>query len=199
MADVNAVLQTLQTEVGKPYVWGATGPNTFDCSGLVQYVYGQNGIQLPRTAAEQAKVGQSVPIGSQQPGDLVFSNWEGGRAVTHVAVYVGNGEVIEAPEPGKNVEVSALNSGYLAHVSNIQRVNGVSGTATTSVAGGGLDPFAGVTSAINGIGQSFAGIGALATTLNKLALPQTWVRAFAGLVGTVLVFMGIWRLMAEVK
>lgn len=202
MPDINALISGLRSELGKRYVYGAAGPNTFDCSGLVQYVYGQNGIRLPRTSREQAKVGQTIPKGQQQPGDLVFSSWDSAPGVDHVGVYIGGGQMIVAPHTGDVVKVQALSPSYLTHVTNIQRVTGITGTASgipDTGGGSGLDPFAGVTAALDGIGSSFATIGGVADTAAKLALPQTWVRIAAGLAGVVLVFFGLWKLVQEVK
>lgn len=206
MPDVNALISGLRAELGKRYVYGAAGPNTFDCSGLVQYVYGQNGIRLPRTSREQAKVGQTIPKGQQQPGDLVFSSWDSAPGVDHVGVYIGNGQMIVAPHTGDVVKVQALTPSYLTHVTNIQRVTGITGTAAGGAlpaggggGGSGLDPFAGVTASLNNIGSSFATIGGVADTAAKLALPQTWVRIVAGFAGVVLVFFGLWKLVQEVK
>lgn len=202
MADVNAILTMLKSELGKPYVWGAEGPNTFDCSGLVQYVYGHNGITLPRTSLEQSKQGLTIPKGQQQPGDLVFSDWEGKGVVSHVSVYVGGGQVIEAPEPGQNVKITPLSATYMAHVKNIQRV-GITGSAGVDFTGSGTaqstTQFDGITAALNGVGQSFAGIAQTASILDKLTMPQFWVRVGAGLAGTTLVFFGLWKLTSEVR
>lgn len=206
MADINALIAGLRAELGKNYVYGATGPNTFDCSGLVQYVYGQNGIHLPRTSKEQGKVGQTIPKGQQAPGDLVFSNWDSNPDIDHVSVYIGGGQVIEAPHTGAQVRIVPLSPNYLNHVTNIQRVTGITGTAAAGApvagdggGGSGLDPFSGITSALDGIGQSFQGIAGLATTASKLALPQTWVRIMSGLLGVFLLVFGLWKLVQEVK
>lgn len=202
MADINALISGLRAQLGKPYVWGATGPSSFDCSGLVQYVYGQNGIHLPRTSREQAKVGTSVPKGQQQPGDLLFSSWDGAPGVDHVSVYIGGGQMITAPSSGQRVKVAPLNASYLNHVTNIQRVTGVTGTPTGAIGGadtGGADPFSGVTGALSGIGKSLGEVSSLATAANKLALPQWWVRIVAGIAGMFLVVFGLWKLTTEVR
>lgn len=203
MADINAILTALRSELGKPYVWGATGPGSFDCSGLVQYVYGHNGISLPRTSAAQSKVGASVPKGQQQAGDLVFSSWDGNASVDHVSIYIGGGQVIEAPSPGQRVKVTPLSAGYMGHVTNIQRVTGITGSAGVDFAASGTGTsagqFDGITNSLNGIGKSFAGIANTASVLDKLTMPQFWVRVTAGIAGTALVFFGLHKLVGEVR
>ncbi|HEV2633939.1 MAG TPA: C40 family peptidase [Actinocrinis sp.] len=94
------------SELGKPYVWGATGPNDFDCSGLTQHVWAAAGVALPRTSEEQADIGAAIPLSQIQPGDLVV--YFSGR--THVALYVGQGLVIHAPRPGSVVQFAGLTS-----------------------------------------------------------------------------------------
>ncbi|MFD2420906.1 C40 family peptidase [Amycolatopsis pigmentata] len=92
------------TQQGKPYVWGATGPNAYDCSGLVQWAYKQVGVNLPRVAAAQSLVGRPVAQADLQPGDLVFFY----TPVSHVGIYVGGGNVLNAPTAGQNVKISAM-------------------------------------------------------------------------------------------
>jgi cell wall-associated NlpC family hydrolase len=91
--------------LGKPYVWGATGPNAFDCSGLVCYVYAQIGVYLPRVTFSQVHCGQSVPPAELAAGDLVFF-----RGNAHVGIYLGGGWFIHAPHTGDVVKISALSS-----------------------------------------------------------------------------------------
>lgn len=100
------VLDFALAQIGKPYVWGAIGPDTYDCSGLTQKAYMAAGITIPRTAETQyASGGPKVPIGAAQPGDLLFWATDPSNPVTihHVAVYLGNGEVVHAPQPGETV------------------------------------------------------------------------------------------------
>ncbi|MBY8876526.1 C40 family peptidase [Actinacidiphila acidipaludis] len=85
--------------LGAPYVWGATGPNAFDCSGLMLYAYRQAGVELPRTSQEQMNAGPHVPLDQARPGDLVIYRGD----ASHVAMYVGGGMVIHAPYPGARV------------------------------------------------------------------------------------------------
>jgi len=95
-----------KAQVGKPYVWGATGPNAFDCSGLVQYAYGKLGIKLPRTTYAQVEAGKRVSVANLRPGDLVFYY----SGISHVAIYIGNGKIVHASRPGKPVNVAPLHS-----------------------------------------------------------------------------------------
>ncbi|MBD0736115.1 NlpC/P60 family protein [Streptomyces sp. CBMA29] len=85
--------------IGAPYVWGATGPNSFDCSGLMQYAYARAGVSLPRTSQEQMNAGQRVSLDQARPGDLVIYRGD----ASHVAMYVGGGQVVHAPYPGARV------------------------------------------------------------------------------------------------
>jgi cell wall-associated NlpC family hydrolase len=92
------VLQTADRYLGVPYVWGGNTPESgFDCSGFTKYVFAKQGIQLPRTSREQARAGQGVALdfGAFAPGDLLLFA-EPGEAISHVAIYVGNGRIIHA-------------------------------------------------------------------------------------------------------
>ncbi|MDO5721798.1 MAG: C40 family peptidase [Actinomycetaceae bacterium] len=93
--------------IGVPYVWGGTSPAGFDCSGLVQYVYAQVGIHLPRTADAQGYSGTPVSAEDARPGDIVFYPYG------HVGIYVGNGQMIHASQPGQPVaQVPIYGSGW---------------------------------------------------------------------------------------
>ncbi|MEW2613213.1 NlpC/P60 family protein [Streptomyces sp. NPDC047880] len=91
-------------KLGSPYVWGATGPNAFDCSGLVQAAYLAAGVSLPRTTYSQIAAGRRVDRSELLPGDLVFFY----AGVSHVGIYVGNGRMIHAPNPSAPVRVAPL-------------------------------------------------------------------------------------------
>jgi cell wall-associated NlpC family hydrolase len=95
------VLQIAAAQSGDSYVYGASGPDSFDCSGFTQYVFGKVGISLPRTAAEQASM--ATRVSQPQPGDLVFVHNGGGGSVSHVAIYAGGGYWYEASRPGQPV------------------------------------------------------------------------------------------------
>jgi cell wall-associated NlpC family hydrolase len=105
-ARAQKAIQAAYAELGKPYIWGAVGPDGFDCSGLMQHVWSQAGVMLPRTSQEQAEDGPSVPLSQIQPGDLVI--YFAGR--THVGMYVGNGLIIHASRPGSVVQFAAVNA-----------------------------------------------------------------------------------------
>ncbi|CEO13017.1 cell wall hydrolase [[Clostridium] sordellii] len=108
----SAVVNMAYSKLGSPYVWGAEGPNTFDCSGLTSYVFrNAAGVSLPRTSGSQYGVGTSVSKANLQPGDLVFFS-TGGGGISHVGIYVGGGQMIHAPQSGDVVKVSNINSSY---------------------------------------------------------------------------------------
>ena len=109
-----AALRAALSRQGLPYVWGATGPSTFDCSGLVQWAFRQIGIGMPRVAAAQQQVGQPVTADQAQPGDLVFF----GDPAYHVGFYVGGGKFLEAPQSGDVVKVAPLRG----NVTSIRRI-----------------------------------------------------------------------------
>ncbi|MDB0441032.1 C40 family peptidase [Clostridioides difficile] len=110
---VQAVLNLAYSKQGCPYVWGAEGPNTFDCSGFTQYVYRNAvGKKIPRTSKAQSNYGQTVSKANLQPGDLVFFTTNGSGSVSHVGIYVGGGNMIHSPSTGKTVRVTSINSAY---------------------------------------------------------------------------------------
>ncbi len=99
----NIALSAAKSKIGSDYVWGASGPQSFDCSGLVQWAYKQAGVNLPRTSFEQSHVGKPVAYQDLQPGDLVIQ--EGGG---HVAMYAGDGKILQAPQSGETVSYAHL-------------------------------------------------------------------------------------------
>ena len=106
------ILETAYTKLGSPYVWGATGPNSFDCSGFTSWVYRQHGISISRTAQSQSQGGTAVDRANLQPGELVFFGSSSSR-ITHVGIYVGNGQMVHSPQTGDVVKVSGLNRNYV--------------------------------------------------------------------------------------
>lgn len=93
-----------RSQTGKPYVWGASGPGSYDCSGLTQAAWKAAGVTLPRTTWDQVKVGTQVSVASAQPGDLVFFYDD----ISHVGLYIGDGMMIHAPKPGAYVREESI-------------------------------------------------------------------------------------------
>lgn len=130
-ASGSAIVSDAERYLGVPYQWGGTSPTTgFDCSGFTQHVFGDLGISLPRTAAEQqAGAGQSIPsLAQAQPGDLLFF----GSPAEHVGIYVGNGQMINAPHTGAVVRIEPV----WETPSSILRVTGSSGVTSPAAATG---------------------------------------------------------------
>ncbi|MEV8389536.1 MULTISPECIES: NlpC/P60 family protein [unclassified Streptomyces] len=98
------VLAFARAQIGKPYVWGATGPSSYDCSGLTQAAWKAAGVELPRTTWEQVKAGTRVATDDLLPGDLVFFYDD----ISHVGIYIGDGMMIHAPKPGANVREESI-------------------------------------------------------------------------------------------
>ncbi|MER5519157.1 NlpC/P60 family protein [Streptomyces sp. NPDC002763] len=92
------------SKLGSPYVWGATGPNAFDCSGLAQAAYRSAGVSIPRTTYAQINAGRRVSRSELQPGDLVFFY----SGISHVGIYIGNGQMIHAPNPSAPVRIAPV-------------------------------------------------------------------------------------------
>ncbi|MBZ6206537.1 C40 family peptidase [Streptomyces olivaceus] len=93
-----------QAQIGKPYVWGATGPGSYDCSGLTQAAWKAAGVTLPRTTYDQVNAGTTVSVSQAQPGDLVFFYDD----ISHVGLYVGDGKMVHAPKPGAYVREESI-------------------------------------------------------------------------------------------
>jgi cell wall-associated NlpC family hydrolase len=110
----SAAVAAAEGRVGAPYVWGAAGPDAFDCSGLVMWAFAQAGVYLPHYSGAQYDDTIHIPMSDLEPGDLVFPADPG----EHVAIYVGNGEVVQAPYTGANVEIAPL-TGYFVLASRV--------------------------------------------------------------------------------
>jgi cell wall-associated NlpC family hydrolase len=100
-----------RAQLGKPYQWGAQGPDRFDCSGLVCHVYGSLGVDMPRVSRDQARRGDEVARGKLQPGDLVFFATDG-KSINHVGIYIGDDEFVHAPRRHEPVRTDRLDNAY---------------------------------------------------------------------------------------
>ncbi|MER6130977.1 NlpC/P60 family protein [Streptomyces sp. NPDC001815] len=103
-AKADKALAFARAQIGKPYVWGASGPGSYDCSGLTQAAWKAAGVTLPRTTWDQVKTGTTVSVNSAQPGDLVFFYDD----ISHVGIYIGDGMMIHAPKPGSYVREESV-------------------------------------------------------------------------------------------
>jgi hypothetical protein len=175
--------------LGDEYVYGAAGPSTFDCSGLVQWAAHQVGITAPRTSEAQWAWVQKISKAELQPGDLVFTQWPGDNASPgHVQVYVGNGNVIGADTT--DVEQVPL-SGDAGHVVGYGRIPGISGAAAAS-AGGGLLSLALPADVLDMFSQAETVFTKLLWVLN----PENAARVVAAVAGAFLALFGVAFLIA---
>jgi cell wall-associated NlpC family hydrolase len=109
-AKAQTAVDAALSQIGKPYRWGAEGPDSYDCSGLTLWAWAHAGVSMPHNSGMQYNATPRVPRGDWQPGDLLFF----GKPIHHVAMYIGNGQMVEAPYTGKNVRVvSAIRSDYV--------------------------------------------------------------------------------------
>lgn len=123
-APIAAVIGFALAQLGKPYVYGATGPNAYDCSGLIMAAYARIGVHLPRTTYQQVEVGTPIySIAQLKPGDLLFIPGSDGtpQAPGHVGMYLGDGTLIQAPQTGQTVRLSPLNQ-WSSSLAAIRRI-----------------------------------------------------------------------------
>jgi cell wall-associated NlpC family hydrolase len=100
---IKLVLKFARKQLGKPYRYGAVGPDSFDCSGFTMYVWRKGGVSLPHNSGAQRAATKSVPLDKMKPGDLVFSSG-------HVGMYIGNGKMIHSPHTGRTVSIDPIHS-----------------------------------------------------------------------------------------
>jgi cell wall-associated NlpC family hydrolase len=105
-AGAQVAVNTALAQLGDPYAWAGAGPNSFDCSGLTQYAYAAAGISLPHSSSMQSRMGTPVSRSALQPGDLIFFY----SPVSHVAMYIGNGQMVHASTSGQPVKVANVDS-----------------------------------------------------------------------------------------
>ncbi len=110
--DYSSISSFAEAQVGKPYVFAASGPGAFDCSGLTMAAYARMGVSLPHSAERQANYGYAVSMDQLQPGDMLFYTTDGTGEISHVGIYVGNGQMVHASSPGVGVIYSDIYSDY---------------------------------------------------------------------------------------
>lgn len=107
--NAGSLISKAKSFLGTPYKWGGTSPLGFDCSGFVQYIFKQYGINLPRMSYAQASYGQRISLKDLRPGDLVaWDNSSRNNGADHISIYIGDGKVIHAPKPGDHVKISNI-------------------------------------------------------------------------------------------
>lgn len=181
------VVNQAKKYLGDPYVWGAEGPSSFDCSGLIQYVFKQLGVTTPRTSETQYSWSRAKRISRSdlRPGDLVFAN---GASPGHVALYVGDNKVLHAPKPGTVVRYESMDTiGTLTGYRRFPNVK-VSGSDTgTDTGGSGGATQVGLTDLPGDIIDFFKGAGeAIGNSIDFFTLlfqPTTYVRLASGFFG----------------
>jgi murein DD-endopeptidase len=121
VAPADAAASQALKMVGKPYKYGGSGPNGFDCSGLVRYSYKQAGVALPHNTVEQRSASRLIKVSELRRGDLLFFNQQG-KKYGHVAIYAGEGKFVHAPSSGKSVRADRLDNPYWKkHLSEARR------------------------------------------------------------------------------
>ncbi len=148
MASSGDILSLGQSQLGTPYQWGGASPGGFDCSGLVQWLYAQRGINVPRTTYQQIGFGAPVQLNNLLPGDVIFLS-PTQQGPDHEVMYVGGGNVIEAPHTGEKVRIESLSAALQGGLVGIRRFAtqqqlGLSGSGTETLSGG--SPYADVVS-----------------------------------------------------
>lgn len=171
----DAIIKYALAQVGKPYVWGATGPNGFDCSGLIVAAFESAGKSISRTTYTQVHQGKAVSpnVASLQPGDLVFPD------AGHVQLYIGGGKVVEAPRTGLNVRVKSV-GGIWAARRLLEPGSDASGVQASYPTGS--------TAVQAGLFDWSANLGGV---FNKLVDAYFWLRIGEIVGGLVLIVLGV--------
>lgn len=185
------ILEEGKKFLGDPYAYGAAGPSSFDCSGLVQYVLSQLGMHgVPRTSEDQWAWVQKIDRSQLQVGDLIFEQWPGDdTAPGHVVIYAGGGQVLEAPHTGANVRLRSWSPSETTIV-GYGRVPGAAGGGTGG-GGGGSGLLGGLISFPADVLGVFKTGEQLLAKLMWLFNPENWARIVAGLFGVLLAAFGI--------
>lgn len=181
--DVQKFMNLLTQQLGKPYEWGDEGPDSFDCSGLVEYMFTSFGVQIPRVARQQQAATQRISASDAHLGDLVFY----GQPAHHVGIYIGSGLMVDAPDKNQKVRTEGVGD-----ATNYGRVNNVT---WTNVPGGKFLPGGGVlhpsvadsTPGANTIIDWAKGLAKFLASLND---PHTWLRLGQAVLGIILIGIG---------
>lgn len=200
------IVAEAQKFLGDTYVYGADGPNTFDCSGLVEYVYKNLGLSVPRTSEAQFSwsQAQSVSADQLQPGDLVFYTGSDGTTTSpgHVAIFVGDGKVIHAPHTGTVVKTANINDigtpvGYkrMPNVVNSTTSTG-SGVTDTGFVSGLLSFPTDITNFFKGATDDLT---ATAQAFSLFFQPTTYIRIGAGIFGLVFLLVALIFMVREAQ
>jgi|ERR1700733_1052579 len=192
-----AIVDEVKKFAGDPYLYGATGPSSFDCSGLVQYTLGKLGITAPRTSEAQWGWVQKITQSQLQPGDLVFAQFPGDNASPgHVGVYTGGGQVLSAEDPAQGVGYASLSS-WAGNIVGYGRVPGTSykgepaGAGSSGGGGGLLSLF--LPADVTGM---FSAAEGFVSKLMWIMNPESWARIVAGVFGFFLLAFGVGFLVA---
>jgi cell wall-associated NlpC family hydrolase len=166
------IIKFAESQLGVPYLWGGESPGKgMDCSGLVQWAFGKAGVKLPRTSEEQQKVGSSVAINNTQPGDLLFA----GNPAHHVAIALGNGQLIEAPHSGANVRIRSYGASEFTSASRVVNTIGNTGDLLNNNSSGN-------TNTLNNQQRTSGGnIGAYAGTSEAAAIASALAGSIASM------------------
>jgi len=194
-----------ESKLGDPYQWGGTGPDAFDCSGLMQWAYGQAGIKLPRTSQEQRNAGTVISLAQAQPGDLITYSYPGesGNPTpgNHVGMFLSPGKMIDAPYTGADVRVDNIDTAHLDRVVHVTGAPVGSTSSAATLASYGINPetWPGTVMGASwnplGILGDAAGSAAAAVTSTILkAMGPLMLNAASLAVGGGLIMLGLWRM-----
>lgn len=195
----------VESKLGDPYQWGGTGPNAFDCSGLMQWAYGQVGIKLPRTSQEQRNAGRAVDLTQAQPGDLLTYSYPGesGNPTpgNHVGMYLSPGRMIDAPYTGADVRVDPIDTAHLDRVVHVTGSPVASTSSADTLASFGINPETWPGTVMNAswnplgaLGDAASGVAASVTSTILKAVGPLMLNAASLAVGGGLIVMGLWRM-----
>lgn len=208
------IVNQAEKYLGDRYVFGAEGPNTFDCSGLVQYVYKHFGIKTPRTAHEQQHFGTAITRSQLRPGDLIFFSWGADKVADHVGIYVGNGKMINAPHTGAVVRIQTPSWGNAVAYRRFPGVVGGPATNESAITdaikigtGAAVDALKGSSGSLTAqllaplvnIASGVAEIGGVAQTIGRAFLPSNLMRAACGVLGTIFLLFGLFFMAREAR